>query len=428
MEIPMGNGARGRQLRAVTALVAASAVIATAGCSGGGDDGEVTIEFAQWWAPELPDGAFQELIDQFEDENPGVHVELISQPWAATQEQLVAGAASGTMPDVMGLDGVWVNDLAQQGAIADLSALMDEHGYDDGLLAGTVDVDDATYMIQVVNFIYPLFTNDALLAEAGIDAPPTTREEFVAAAAAVAELGGDVSGWAAPLSLEQPNGALNDIMPWVWAAGGSMLADGQPDVTNDDMAEAWTFVQDLWDSGSMTAGAFTMREPDKVEEFANGRVGMMFSSLAHINLLQTDHPELEFSVSAVPTPEGYEGDSGITTASWGIGVASGSEHPDEAWQLVEFLMDTDVNSQLSTIANGFPGNTDSVPDFVEDDPLMADAFEIYQASTPTNEFSGLPAAEQLQREFVTELQGVLDGDQSVDEGLESLQTSWSDEF
>ena len=49
-------------------------------------------------------------------------------PYASTKEQVVAGAASGTMSDVVGLDGAWVSDFAKQGAIADLSRLMADAG------------------------------------------------------------------------------------------------------------------------------------------------------------------------------------------------------------------------------------------------------------------------------------------------------------
>ena len=46
---------------------------------------------------------------------------------------------------------------------------------------------------------------------------------------------------------------------------------------------------------------------------------------------------------------------GLPYASWGIGIAENSEHKEEAWKLVEFLMDAETNSQLSSIANAFPG-------------------------------------------------------------------------
>lgn len=421
---------RRRLMEIAGAAVATVGMLAVAGCSAGGDapeSGDVTIEFAQWWEPELPDGAFRALIDTFEDENPGITVELVSGPYASTKEQLFAGAASGTMPDVVGLDGAWVNDFANQGVIADLTAVMAEAGYDDSQLASQIQVDGATYMIPVVNFVYPLFTNDALLADAGVSAPPTTRSEFEAAAKAISA-GGAASGWALPLSLETPNGVQNDVMSWAWASGGTMLADGQPDVTNDDVRGIVEYIQGLWDDGVIAPGSFTMKEQDKVEEFTNGRVGMMIDSLAHINLIRETNPDLAFSISAIPAEDGYDGERGIPYASWGIGVAENSENKDAAFKLIEYLMSADVNSELSTIANAFPGNVNSTPDFTGKDELFVTAFEIYQAGYPANEFTGLPVAEELMRQFGQEFQALLDGQQSVDEMLDNVQASWTAEF
>ncbi|MCI2956264.1 sugar ABC transporter substrate-binding protein [Agromyces atrinae] len=430
----MSNEAHTRRSarRAAGVIVAAATAVVMAGCSAGddssGDGGDVTLEFAQWWEPELPDGAFRELMDEFEAENPGITVELLSGPYASTKEQLFAGAAAGTMSDVVGLDGAWVSDFAKQGAIADLTELMGEVGYDDSQLASQIQVDGSTYMIPVVNFVYPLFTNDDLLAQAGVSAPPTNRTEFADAATAVAGLGGDTSGWILPLSLEAPNGIQNDVMSWVWSSGGTMLKDGQPDVTNADVTGAVEYIQGLWDDGVIAPGSFTMKEQDKVEEFTNGRVGMMIDSLAHINLIRETNPDLNFSISAIPAEDGFDGERGIPYASWGIGVSDSSEHKEEAFKLVEFLMSEKTNSTLSTIANAFPGNTESVPEFVADDELFATAFEIYQAGYPANEFTGLPVAEQLMRLFDEQLQVTLDGGQSVDEMLKKTQEAWLSEF
>lgn len=430
--ITMGRGRR-RILTLAGAATAVVSVLAISGCSGGeagtGDDGgDVTIEFAQWWEPELPDGEFRALIDKFEDQNPGIKVDLVSGPYASTKEQLFAGAASGTMPDVVGLDGAWVNDFASQGVIADLSALMEKYDYDDSELASQIQVDGSTYMIPVVNFVYPMFTNDTLLAEAGVTAPPSTRTEFADAAAKVSALGGDASGWVLPLSLEAPNGVQNDVMSWVWASGGSMLKDGQPDLTNDDVTSAVDFISGLWKDGSIASGSFTMKEQDKVEEFTNGRVGMMIDSLAHINLIRETNPDLKFSISALPAADGYDGERGIPYASWGIGVAENSEHKEAAFKLVEFLMSEDTNSELSTMAKAFPGNSKSVPDFVNDDELFKKAFEIYQAGYPANEFTGLPVAEELMRQLGEQLQAAFDGQQSVDDALKKAQEAWKAEF
>lgn len=428
----MGKGAHVGRFIALTGVAA----LALAACSGGGGSssdgesgGDVTLEFSQWWEPELPDGAFRELMDKFEAENPGIKVELLSGPYASTKEQVVAGAASGTMSDVVGLDGAWVSDFAKQGAITDLTAVMKDSGYDDSQLASQVQVDAKTYMIPVVNFVYPMFTNDDLLSQAGVTAPPTNRTEFADAATKITALGDNVHGWVLPLSLEAPNGIQNDVMSWVWASGGSMLKDGKPALTdNKAVTSATDYIQGLWDDGVIAPGSFTMKEQDKVEEFTNGRVGMMIDSLAHVTDLRESNPDLKFSISAIPAEDGYTDKRGIPYASWGIGIAENSEHKAEAFKLVEFLMSEDVNSELSTMANAFPGNTASVPDFVKDDELFSTAFDIYKSGYPANEFTGLPVAEQLMRDFGEQFQKALDGQQSMEDALAAAQTKWEEEF
>lgn len=388
----------------------------------------ITLEFTQWWEPELPKGAFRALMDEFEAKNPGIKVELISGPYSTTKEQVVASAAAGTMSDVVGLDGAWVSDFVKQGSLASLTDLMKQAGYDDSALAAQIQLNGATYMIPVVNFVYPVFVNLDLMEKASIANPPTTRSEFAEAAKKLTDPANNVYGWVLPLSLELPNGIQNDVMSWVWASGGSMMKDGKPDLTNDDVRSAMEFIKSLYDAGVIAPGAFSMKEPDKVTEFTNGRVGMMIDSLAHINMIREQTPDLKFAITALPAKDGYTGKRGLPYASWGIGIAANSKHQAEAWKLVEFLMSTEVNSKLSSIANAFPGNVNSTPDFVETDELFAAAFDVFKTGYLANEFVGLPVAEELMRLFDEQFQLYLDGSQTLDECLTKAQAAWMEKF
>ena len=389
---------------------------------------DVTLEFQQWWAPELPEGSFRALMDEFEAANPGITVELISGPYSTTRDQIVAAAATGTMADVVGLDGAWVNDFVKQGSLADLSEIMMGAGFDDSELAAQIQLGGSTWMIPVVNFIYPIFVNVDLLEAAGV-MPPSTRAEFAAAAAALTDPDNNVYGWALPLSLEQPNGIQNDVMSWVWASGGSMLKDGLPNlVGNELLAGTMEYIKGLYDAGVITPGTFSMREQDKVEEFVNGRVAMVINTLAHFNLIRDRNPDLNFDITALPAVEGYDGPRGLPYATWGIGIASNTEHQEEAWKLVAFLMSEAANSKLSSIANAFPGNINSKPDFIETDPLFGKAFEVFQTGYLANEFTGLPVAEELMALFDEPFQFYLEGDISLDEFLEIAQEEWMAKF
>lgn len=423
----------------LSATVAGTMVLSLAACGGSGggssDDSKdeggsgdgVTLEFQQWWGPELPEGALDEICQKFADET-GIKIEPLSNPYANTKEQISSGAASGTMADVVGLDGSWVYDFAKQGSIANLTELMGSAGYDDSQLSSQVQFEGNTYMIPVVNFAYPMYANMDILKEAGVNELPTTREEFLAACEAVKKNG--VAGWAIPLSSESPSGIQNQFMTWLWASGGSMLKDGKPNLEGNAELEATVeFVKELFDKGYIADGSYSMKEPDMVEEFTNGRVAFMTDGVSHLTTIKKEAPDLNFDYLTVPVVEGYTGKSGMDVANWGIGIAENCEHKEEAWKFVEYLMSPEVNSELAVLANAFPGNSKAEPDYSSSDELFVKAYELFQNSEAVNEFTGAPTSEDLMRSFGEELQLYLDGDTgSAADMLKAVQERWEPAF
>ena len=406
-------------------IMAAAAVWAV---GAGGALAQTQIEFIQWWEPEMPAGALRGIMDDFEKANPDIKVKLVSGPYATTHDQIVVGAASGTLSDVVGLDGAWVNGLSKQGAIASLDPLMDAAGYDRTQIADIIKVDGQSVMFPLASFVYPVFVNLDIAKAAGVDKMPANRTEFAAAAKKMTNADKNQFGWVLPLSLETPNGIQNDVMAWVWASGASMLKDGKPDLENETVVGTLDYVKALNDAGVISPGTFAKKEQDKVEEFVNGRVGMMVDSLAHINLIRQRNPNLNFGISAVPAVDGYAGKRGMPYASWGIGISEGSEHKEEAWKLVEYLMSPEVNSKLVTIANAFPGNVHAKPDLSKSDPLFSEAFKIYQEGYLANEFVGLPVAEELMRQMDVEVQKLLEGQTTAQAAAAATQKQWEAEF
>ena len=389
---------------------------------------DVTVEFIQWWAPELPAGSFRALMDQFESQNPGIKVKLISGPYSNTRDQIVAGAAAGTLSDVVGLDGAWVNDLAKQGAITDLNPLMASTNFDASQVAAIIKLGGKSYMFPVASFVYPVFINLDMFKAAGIANPPATRSEFAADAKKLTNPSKNQYGWVLPLSLQTPNGVQNDVMSWVWGSGKSMLKNGHPDLTSPDVISALKFIDGLYKGGYISPGTFAKQEQDKVEEFVNGRVGMMVDTLAHINMIRQRNASLNFAITAVPAVDGYNGRRGLPYAAWGIGISDSSSHKAEAWKLVSFLMDPSVNGKLVSIAHAFPGNVKAKPDFVVTDPLFGKGFEIFQKGYLANEFTGLPTAEELMRSFDEQIQLMLDGKQTAEQAAAAAQAKWSAVF
>ena len=375
-----------------------------------GDSGDgVTLEFQQWWGVELPDGALQEICDDF-TEKTGINIELLSNPYADTKTQIAAGAAAGTMADVVGLDGSWVYDFAKQESIANLTDLMTDAGYDDSQLSDQIQVDGSTYMIPVVNFAYPLYVNMDILEEAGVSEVPTTWSEFLDACDKITS-NTDAAAFAIPLSSEAPNGIQNQFMTWLWASGGAMLEDGKPNLEgNEDLEKVVDFVKEMKDNGYLSDGAEAMKEQDMVNEFENGRLAFMVDGISHLTLIKEESPDLNFDYAKMPVMDGYEGESGMDVANWGIGIAENCENKEEAWQFVEYLMSPEVNAKLAQLANAFPGNATAEPDYSENDELFLKAYDIFQTGYAINEFTGAPTSEDLMRSFNEQLVLYLDGD------------------
>lgn len=420
--------------------VVGAMVFSLAACGSKGDDAEkedggktadgVTLEFQQWWGVELPDGALADICQKFTDET-GINIELLSNPYADTKTQIASGAASGTMADVVGLDGAWVYDFAKQGSISNLTELMEAAGYDDSQLSDQIKYEGNTYMIPVVNFAYPMYANMDILNAAGVTELPTTWPEFVAACDAVKAYDSSIAGWAIPLSTESPSGIQNQFMSWLWASGSSMLTeDGKPNLTdNAELEKTVEFVKDLHAAGAIAEGAYSMKEADMVEEFTNGRVAFMTDGVSHLTTIRKEAPDLNMDFMKLPVMEGYTGESGMDVANWGIGIAENCENKEEAMQFVEYLMSPEVNAELSVLANAFPGNSKAEPDYSKSDELFQKAYEIFKGCYAINEFTGLPTSEDLMRSFDEQLQLYLDGDTaSAADMLKAAQEIWEPAF
>jgi len=429
----MARGRRSVRRGTVAVGLAAVASLIVAGCgsssnsSSGGSaaGGNVTLQFSQWWAGELPKGDMDSLVSQFEQQNPNIKIDLVTNPYQNTHDSTIAQAATHNMSDIVAMDGTWYSDLQNQGALANLSDLMKSAHYDDSNLTGELKTNNSVYMIPAVNFVYPMFVNMDLLKQAGITSIPKTQSEFKAAADAVSQKT-KAKGFTLALSPQTPNGVANDVMAWVWASGGSMLgANNTPNINTPEVAQALEFVDSLYKSGDVLAGSLNEQETQKPNAFAQGQVAMMFDSLAHVTSIKSNAPSLNFQLAPVPVKDGYTGQEGINAASWAVGISNDSKHKAEAWKFVQFLMDPANNAKLATEANGFPGNKAAKPDLSQSDPHIQNAFQIYQNSKPLNEFAnGLPVSVQLESDFDTQLQKYFTGQQDVQTTLKNTQDAW----
>ncbi|MEG2217773.1 MAG: sugar ABC transporter substrate-binding protein [Clostridia bacterium] len=386
---------------------------------------KVVIEFAQWWEPEFPEGKMREIVDGFESENPGIQVNLISNPYNSTHDLLVASAATGTMSDVVGVDGTWVYDLSQMNALLPL----DEYiaGEKDFTIdeISTCKVGETTYMIPVVVYSYHLFCNKTLLAKVGIKEMPRTWSEFMDACQKINDPEANIYGWMLALSNAYPSSSQDQFMSWAWASGSDMYNEGKAVFASDAQVSATAeFFKSCYDAGVLNPGVFSLTSSDMMDTFANGYAGFMVSTCAAINSVRAANPSLDFTISAIPTQDGYAGESGIMYAPWGIGISSSTKHPQEAWEFVSYLMKAANNTNFAQYANALPGNSKATVN--SSDEAFLKGFDVVQNNYLINEMQGLPQAEDLMKNLTEEIQLAFLGDQTVSESLTKSEAAWNE--
>ncbi|WP_227497135.1 ABC transporter substrate-binding protein [Planctomonas psychrotolerans] len=172
-------------LAAALTLTACGGASAGGGTGGGsGTDGGTADKLVVWnWgAADDAAAAFQEdVIATFNEQNPDVEVEVVSQPFDQYYTLLGSAIEAGTGPDVALFNG----GTQLKSRAGSLVPVTDELADITGDLAGwpAFQADGETYSAPMFLQGFPIYYNKAIFEAAGLDpeAPPTTWEELGAA-------------------------------------------------------------------------------------------------------------------------------------------------------------------------------------------------------------------------------------------------------
>ncbi|MEO5617858.1 MAG: extracellular solute-binding protein, partial [Candidatus Eisenbacteria bacterium] len=140
----------------------------------------VTLRF---WAMGREGEVVEELVRDFERENPGVRVEVQQVPWSAAHEKLLTSHVGGSSPDLAQLGNTWIPEFAALQALAPLDAFLDSSttlapaDFFPGSWDGNV-VDGRTLGLPWYVDTRVLFYRRDLLEQAGWSAMPVTWTEW----------------------------------------------------------------------------------------------------------------------------------------------------------------------------------------------------------------------------------------------------------
>lgn len=164
--------------KAMTALLAASALVTLAACGGNDDSGsgdagsteKVTLKFQSLAFQKTTVAATKKIIADWNAANPNIQVEYVQGSWDSVHDQLVTQFQGGTAPDVIQDESADITGFANQGYLADLSQYLSQETKD-AVSPGvweTVSKDGKVFAAPTLLQSYVVFGNTALLKQAGV--------------------------------------------------------------------------------------------------------------------------------------------------------------------------------------------------------------------------------------------------------------------
>jgi multiple sugar transport system substrate-binding protein len=353
-----------RRGAALVALTAAGALALTA-CSGGDsgivpsdeggdDDGNVEIRFS-WWGSDDRHQTTQQIIDLFEEKNPGITVVPDYTDWDGYWDKLATATAGGDTPDVITQEERYLSDYASRGVIGDMSGVDTSEIPEDILSTG--EVDGTLVGIPTGVNAYAMVADPQIFADAGVDMPDDeawTWEEYVDIAGEVAKGAGD-GVWGA-----QDYGFNEAGLNVLARQKGETLynEDGTLGVSKETVAEFFQTSLDLMANGGQPDASRSVEYQNAGPEGSllgtnAGAMGVWWSN--QLGAL-SDASGHELELLRLPGESEFERTGMYFKPAMYYSISAKTEHPEESAKLVDFLLNDPEVAQLQLTDRGLPAN------------------------------------------------------------------------
>lgn len=348
-----------------TIAVLSLAALTLSGCGGGGggDDENVNLRFT-WWGGDTRHAYTQEIIDAFEEENPGITISPEFDSWEGYWDSLATQSAARDTPDVMQMDLSYIREYIENGLLLELDQV-ETGAFTDELLA-TGSQDGALYGMPVGSTSLAIMANESIFEDAGVEMPDDdtwTWDEFAEIAAEISE-NSDAYGQARP---------FNDAGIGIWLrqhAGTDMVTeDGEVAWEPEDAVPYFEMLADSLDSGALASGSQVNEDrAAALEQTMIATEGAAMDSWWDTQIIVLSSNEgVELTPLKFPSETGDAADAQLYyKASMFYSVYEGSEHPEEAQLFIDYLVNNEEAGRLQQIERGIPGNED-VREAIRDD-------------------------------------------------------------
>ncbi|MER5631894.1 ABC transporter substrate-binding protein [Streptomyces nitrosporeus] len=353
---------------AAVGAVTLSLVLGAAACGGGtpgagGSDAQPKT--LTYWASnqgaslEVDKKVLQPELDKFEKRT-GIKVKLEVVPWGDLLNRILTATTSGQGPDVLNIGNTWSASLQASGALLpwdekNFDAIGGRDRFVESALGSTGAEGQDPAAVPLYSMAYALYYNKKMFAEAGIEQPPATWDELVAAGKKLSKDG----KWA--LGAEGSNLSNNIHQVFVLAkqhGADFFTADGKADFTADGVVAAVKQYVDLMAEDKIVApGNAEYAQNQSLSDFAKDRTAMVLWQTAAATFKSQGMKDDEWGVAPAPVLSGAPGaGTGVNSMVAGINLAvfRNSKNIDGAKKFVKFMTSDEEQVLLNRTYGSIP--------------------------------------------------------------------------
>lgn len=351
---------RSHRATGAAALTLALCAVLTA-CSGTDGStsagGKVVLRYTWWGNPDRA-ARTQAAVDLFEKKHPDVDVQTSFAGYDAYKQKLATQAAGGDAPDVMQLDYRMIDQYASGGVLLDLGTqqtALKTGEFEPGLLA-TGKLNGKQYALPQGRGTETVVHDPTQWQEAGL-APPAaasdggwTWDQWADAMRVLKKKTGKPGG-------TDPGQSEDAFEVWLRGQGKALYTkDHELGFTADDLTRWWTFTDRLRREGVVSPAEQTTQLDGSVENTPLGR-GTAFSDM------NWDAPASGYlvlipdGIALAPMPSGADGTPGqYFKPSMFMGIAADTGSPEQAAQLIDFMLNDREAAAILGATRGIPVN------------------------------------------------------------------------
>ena len=305
----------------------------------------IELQLMGWSSSDAENARLQEMVDTYNDQNPGVNVTLNQVPDYDTVLQ--TAMAGGEPPDVFYIDSFRLPDYVAADSLMPIGDQMDDPDDFFPSLRQAFTINDTFWCPPKDFSTLALQYNKDLFDAAGLDypTPDWTWDDMRTAAEALTDADAGVYGLVLPA----------DMARWIaflYQAGGTVANEDFSAMTLDspEALEATDFYVNLVLDG-FAAQPSDLDSGWPGEAFGKGTAAMALEGNWIVPFLQDQFPDLNWGVTELPAGPGGDATMAFTVC---YGVAAAAAHPEESIALANWLTGAEGMGQWTDLGLAMP--------------------------------------------------------------------------